>query len=95
MHSMTGSDTSLPANQITARLPTPVLELLDSAARERKPSRTEIVRQAIEYDFEDHDDLTVAVERLRDPADPVLDGDEVERDLSGSDHDVASLPDRS
>ena len=81
---MTVSDISPTANQITARLPTPLLELLDNAARELKRSRAEIVRQAIEYYLEDFDDLTVAVERLRDPGDPVLDWDEVKRDLFGS-----------
>ena len=85
MKSMTSSDANRSTNQITARLPTPVLELLDDAARQLKRSRAEIVRQAIEYYLEDFDDLTVAVERLRDPGDPVLDWDEVKRDLFGSD----------
>ena len=82
---MTVLDIRQSTNQITARLPTPVLELLDNAARELKRSRAEIVRQAIEYYLEDFDDLTVAVERLRDPGDPVLDWDEVKRDLFDSD----------
>ena len=82
---MTVLDIRRSTNQITARLPTPVLELLDNAARELKRSRAEIVRQAIEYYLEDFDDLTVAVERLRDPGDPVLDWDEVKRDLFDSD----------
>ncbi len=85
MKSMTSSDINRSTNQITARLPTPILELLDNAARQLKRSRAEIVRQAIEYYLEDFDDLTVAVERLRDPGDPVLDWDEVKRDLFGSD----------
>ena len=34
---------------------------------------------------EDHDDLAVAVERLRDPTDPVLDWDQVKHDLLSSD----------
>lgn len=85
MKSTTVPDIKPSVNQITARLPTPVLELLDSAARELNRSRAEIVRQAIEYYLEDFDDLSVAVERLRDPGDPVLDWDEVKRDLFGSD----------
>ena len=82
--SMTSSDIRPSANQVTARLPTPVLEHLDNAARALNRSRAEVVRQAIEYYLEDFDDLTVAVERLRDPGDPVLDWDEVKRDLFGS-----------
>ena len=85
LKSETVPDISASTNQITARLPTPVLEHLDNAARALNRSRAEVVRQAIEYYLEDFDDLTVAVERLRDPGDPVLDWDEIKRDLFGSD----------
>ena len=71
--------------QITARLPNELAESLDAAAAALKRSRAEIVRQAVENYLEDFDDLSVAVERLRDPADPVLDWSEVRRDLLGSD----------
>ena len=53
--------------------PDALVEELDAAAMELKRSRADIVRQALERYLEDFDDLTVAVERLRDPADPVLD----------------------
>ena len=71
--------------QITARVPDALVEALDAAAMELKRSRADIVRQALERYLEDFDDLTVAVERLRDPADPVLDWDQVRRELLGSD----------
>ena len=64
-------------SQITARLPDAVVAALDAAARRLNRSRAEIVRQAIERYLDDYDDLTVAVERLQDPNDPVLDWDEV------------------
>ena len=48
-------------------------------------SRADLIRQAIERYLEDFDDLSVAVERMRDPSDPVLDWDEVRRELLGSD----------
>lgn len=70
---------------ITARLPVPVLSSLDAVARRLRRSRAEIIRQAIEHYLEDYEDLAVAVERLRDPNDPVLDWDEVKRGLLGSD----------
>lgn len=60
-------------NQITARVPDNLIEALDAAAKELKRSRADIVRQALERYLEDFDDLTVALERLRDPTDPVLD----------------------
>lgn len=71
--------------QITARLPNELAESLDAAAAALKRSRAEVVRQAVEQYLEDFDDLSVAVERLRDPTDPVLDWDEVRRELLGSD----------
>ena len=71
--------------QITARLPDELVAGLDAAATALKRSRAEVVRQAIESYLEDFDDLSIAVERLRDPSDPVLDWDEVRRELLGSD----------
>ena len=73
------------STQITVRLPDEQTAALDTAAAALKRSRAEVVRQAVEQYLEDFDDLSVAVERLRDPADPVLDWDEVRRDLLGSD----------
>lgn len=84
---MTLSDVTPPALQITARLPAPLLESLDRAARQLNRSRAQIVRQAIESYLENLDDLAIAVERLRDPADPVLDWDAVRRDLFDSDQE--------
>ena len=68
-------------SQITARLPDAVIAELDVAASHLKRSRTEIIRQAIEYYLEEFDDLSVVIERLRDPSDPVLDWDQVRREL--------------
>ena len=39
----------------------------------------------MECDQEDHDDIAVALERLHDPADPVIDWDQVKRELLNSD----------
>ncbi|MYE11199.1 MAG: ribbon-helix-helix protein, CopG family [Gammaproteobacteria bacterium] len=69
-------------SQITARLPDEVVGALDAAARRSNRSRAEIVREAIERYLEDCDDLSVALERLQDPSDPVLDWDEVRGALS-------------
>ena len=67
--------------QITARISDEVAEALDAAAATLNRSRAEVIRQAVESYLEDFDDLTVALERLRDPSDPVLDWDEVRREL--------------
>ena len=60
-------------SQITTRLPDEVVTALDQAAKVLRRPRAEIVRLAIERYLEDFDDLSVAVERLRDPSDAVLD----------------------
>ena len=71
--------------QITARIPDELAEALDAAATALKRSRAEVVRQALERYLEDFDDLAVALDRLRDPSDPVLDWDEVRNELLGTD----------
>lgn len=71
--------------QITARLPDTVVDALDEAASRLKRSRAEIIRQAVKRYLEDFDDLSVAIERLRDPNDPVLDWDQVRRELLNTD----------
>ncbi len=68
-------------SQITARVPDSLVEALDAAAAELKRSRAALVRQALERYLEDYDDLSVAIDRLRDPSDPVLDWDKVRHEL--------------
>lgn len=71
--------------QITARIPDELLAALDSAAAQLQRSRAEVVRQALERYVEDFDDLDIALQRLRDPSDPVLDWEQVKRALLDSD----------
>ena len=71
--------------QLTARVPDELAQALDAAARQLKRSRADVIRQALERYLEDFDDLSVAIERLRDPSDPVLDWDEVRNGLLGQD----------
>lgn len=66
-------------------MPSGIVRSLDAAAATLKRSRAELVRAAVERYLEDFDDLAVAIERLRDPSDPVLDWEEVRRDLVGPD----------
>ncbi len=68
-------------SQITARVPDSLVEALDAAAVALKRSRAALVRQALERYLEDYDDLSVAIDRLRDPTDPVLDWDKVRHEL--------------
>jgi len=67
--------------QVTARMPDSLVKEIDDAAKRLKRTRAELLRQAVEYYLEDLEDLTLGLERLQDPADPVLEWDEVRREL--------------
>ncbi len=71
--------------QISARLPEELVDAVDAAARRLKRSRSDLVRQAIEYYLGDLEDLRLGLERLQDPGDPVLDWEEVRRELLAED----------
>ncbi|MYA80648.1 MAG: ribbon-helix-helix protein, CopG family [Acidobacteriia bacterium] len=71
--------------QVTARLPDPTVDALDSAAQQLRRSRADVIRLAVEHYLEDFDDLSVAIDRLRDPSDPVLDWDQIRRELLDTD----------
>ena len=68
-------------SQITARLPDELLSALDDAAARLHRTRAEVVRQALEYYLDDFEDISRAVEVLRDPTDPVLDWEAVRHEL--------------
>ena len=68
-------------SQITARLPDKLLAELDQAAKTLRRTRAELIRQALEYYLDDFEDISRAIEVLRDPADPVLDWEAVRREL--------------
>lgn len=71
--------------QVTARLPVELVEQADRAASRLNRSRAQLLRQALEYYLEDFEDLRLALDRLNDPADPVLDWEDVRRDLLDQD----------
>jgi transposase len=71
--------------QVTARLPDELVEKIDRAARQLKRSRAQMLRQAVEYYLDDFEDLGLALDRLNDPADPVLDWEDVKRELLDQD----------
>ena len=58
---------------------------LDDAAVQLKRSRAQVVRQALEYYLADLEDLRLGLERLRDPADPILDWADVRGELLNQD----------
>ena len=71
--------------QITARIPDDLAREVDEAAAQLKRSRAQVVRMALEYYLDDLEDLRLGIERLRDPADSVLDWEEVRGELLDQD----------
>jgi RHH-type rel operon transcriptional repressor/antitoxin RelB len=67
--------------QVTARLPDTLVQEMDAAAERLSHSRAQFVRKAIEYYLEDLEDLRLGLERLQDPGDPVLEWEDVRREL--------------
>ncbi len=73
--------------QVTARLPDDLVEKADRAASQLNRSRAQLVRQALEYYLDDFEDLRLALDRLNDPADPVLDWEDVKGELLDQDQE--------
>jgi RHH-type rel operon transcriptional repressor/antitoxin RelB len=71
--------------QVTARLPEPLVKEMDRAAKRLRRTRADLIRQAVEYYLDDLEDLKLGLERLQDPADPVLDWKDVRRELLDQD----------
>ncbi len=71
--------------QVSARLPDELAHRIDQAAERLKRTRAEVVRQALEYYLADLEDLRLGLEALQDPADPVLDWEQVKRELLSED----------
>ena len=67
--------------QITARLPDELMQSLDAEVLESGRPRSELIRRAIEAYVEDCKDLSMAMDRLRDPSDPVIDWEDVKSEL--------------
>lgn len=70
-------------SQITARLPERLVKEMDVAAKRLRRTRADLIRQAIECYLDDLEDLKPGLERLEDAADPVLDWQDVRRELLG------------
>ena len=71
--------------QITAQVPDDLGHALDVAAAQLNSSRDEVVRVALQQFLLDLEDLALAKAAADDPNDPVLDWEDVKRELFGSD----------
>ena len=71
--------------QITAKLPDSLVDELDMTARKLRRSRADVIRLAIEHYIDDFEDHSVAIDRLCDPNDPVLDWNNVRNEFLDAD----------
>jgi predicted DNA-binding protein len=71
--------------QVTARLTEETINALDRAADTLHRTRADVIRQAIEAYLEDFNDISLSIERLRDPADETIDWQEARRALLSED----------
>ena len=62
-------------------LPDDLLETLDRVSAELDTNRSALIRHALQRYFEDYSDLSLAIERLQDPADKTMNWHEVREKL--------------
>jgi len=63
-------------NVVATRFPENIITELDEVARERKRTRAEIIREAVDIYLKEWADYAIALDRLRDPNDPILSAQE-------------------
>ena len=66
---------------ISIRIPEHLAKRLDSIAEETERSRSFVLQKALEAYLEDHADLQVAMDRLRDKADAIITSAEMRKSL--------------
>ncbi len=65
------------SNVVATRFSDDVLAELDGVARELRRTRAELIRRAVQIYLAEYADHQIALERLNDPADPVVSTDEL------------------
>lgn len=66
---------------ISVRFPDGVAKKLSRVAKEAERTRSFVVQKAVEAYLDDFADLQVALDRLRDPRDPVVSSDDMRKSL--------------
>jgi predicted DNA-binding protein len=62
-------------NVVATRFPQDTIAALDAVAQERRRTRAEIVREAVDLYLARWADYAIALDRLADPSDDVVDAD--------------------
>ena len=83
-------------NVVATRFPENIIAELDEVARERKRTRAEIIREAVALYLREWADYAIALERMRDPHDPILPAEEfwAEVEAGTAGHDDSAEPAR-
>ncbi len=68
---------------VAMRFPAETIAELDAVARARRRTRAEIVREAVDVCLARWADYAIALDRLRDPTDEVVDSDAFWREVEG------------
>ncbi len=71
------------SNVVATRFPQETIDELDAVARVRRRTRAEIVREAVEVYLARWADYAVALDRLHDPTDEVVEADAFWREVEG------------
>ena len=66
---------------VSVRLSDDIVRQLEAIAKETERSRTFHIQKAIEAYLEDHADLQIALDRLRDQTDPVVSSKDMRKAL--------------
>ena len=69
------------SSTISVRLPDDLTKNLDEIARETERPRSFHIQKALEAYIEEFADLRIALDRLRDPKDPVISSGELRKSL--------------
>ena len=66
---------------LSVRLPKPLAEELNQIAVETERSRSFHIQKALEKYIEDFADVQIAIDRLRDPQDPIISSRDLRKSL--------------
>ncbi len=66
---------------LSVRLPENLANALDQIAKETERPKSFHIQKALEMYFEERADLQIALDRLNDPADPVLSLDQIRDEI--------------
>ena len=66
---------------ISIKLPINIFSKIDDIASERKRKKTDILIEALEMYIDEWSDYKIAAQRLKDPSDEILTGEEFLNDL--------------